>query len=261
MSDMIYKQIDKSKGFMYIPNSCKKKEKQTISSRLTTLRPAKRKAGKIWLPASYSIKSKFPPVYLQHYGNCTSNAVLGCDDYLYHGSGKWIPSTTFTYYLQKRNERPMIDDGSSVEEALKKVKKYGACNSKYWPNDAPWNERPSEEAFADGLKGKEIKKWYILKNLKQLKQALVSGYPVAAAVAWVFKEYDENYVMNYVTKEEADKCDYGHAIVFVGYNDSTELIEFRNSWGSEWANDGYAYMTYEIFRNVIWWNDTYAVMK
>jgi len=240
---------------------CKKKERRTLSSRMTNLRLTKRKAAAVMLPASYSIKSKFPPVYRQHYGSCTSNAVLGCDDMIYHGSGNWIPSTTFTYYLQKYKERPMIDDGSSVEEALKAVKKFGACSSKVWPNEKPWNLKPSAEAYANGLKGREIKKWYELKNLKQLKQALVSGYPVACAVAWCFKSIDANYVMNTPSRYEAENADTGHAIVIVGYNDSTQLIEFRNSWGSQWANNGYAYMTYETFKRVIWWDDTYAVIK
>ena len=75
---------------------CNKKEKQTFASRISTLRPAKRKACFKPLPSKFSIRDKFPPVYLQHYGHCTSNAVLGCDDMIYHGTGKWVPSTTFT---------------------------------------------------------------------------------------------------------------------------------------------------------------------
>lgn len=241
---------------------CKKKQRRTFQSKLTNLRPSKRKACLIQVPTSYSIKDKFPPVYFQHYGSCTSNAVLGCDDMIYHNNpDKWMPSTTFTYYQQKCDERPMVDDGSSVEIALKAVKKYGACSAAVWPNDEPWNLKPSAEAYTNGLKGREIKKWYELKNLKQLKQALVSGYPVAGAVAWCFKSYNSYYIMNTPTKEEAERCPVGHAIVFVGYDNETKLIEFRNSWGEQWANNGYAYMTYETFRRVIWWDDTYAIVR
>lgn len=155
----------------------------------------------------------------------------------------------------------MIDDGSTVEEALHKVKKYGACNAKLWPNDAPWNEKPSDAAYADGLKGKEVKAWYELKSLKQMKQAIASGYPVAGAVAWVFKSYDENFIMNTPLQKDVDKCHEGHAIVFVGYDDNKNLVEFRNSWSDQWANKGYAYMTYETLRMVAWWDDTYAVTR
>lgn len=239
---------------------CKRKEKRTISSRLTNLTPTKRKACMRPLPSSFSLKYKFPAVYYQHYGNCTSNAVLGCDDMIYHGNGIWVPSTTFTYYQQKCHEKPMEDDGSTIELALKKVKKFGACNSKYWPNDAPWDQRPTDEAYADGVKGKEIKSWYELRNLKELKQALVSGYPVACAVAWAFRDYNENYVMNDPTDREIDRAT-GHAIVVVGYDDEKKLVEIRNSWSDKWANGGYAYITYYTFRRVVWWDDTYAVVK
>ena len=239
---------------------CKKKPRRSMASKMTNVCAAKRKANLLKVPKKCSIKAGFPKVYYQHYGNCTANAVLGCDDYLFHGSGKWIPSTTFTYYNQKRKEKPMVDDGSCVEEALMMVKKYGACNSKIWPNDInPWNTKPSKEAYADGLKGKEVKKWYELKNMKQMKQALVAGYPIACAVAWCFKNYDENFVMNTPTKKEVDHAPSGHAIVIVGYDDDTKLVEFRNSWSELWGNKGYAYMTYETFKLVVWWNDTYAV--
>lgn len=239
----------------------KRKKHRTVSARLTNLRIVKRKASKIWLPPSCSIKEKFPPVYLQHYGDCTANAVLGCDDYLFHNNpSKWIPSTTFTYYNSKAYEKDLKhDDGSNVETALKMEKKYGACNSSVWSNTAPWNQKPSPEAYANGIKGKRIKKWYELKNMKQLKQALVAGHPVAAAVAWCFKNYDANYVMNSPTDREIDNAPSGHAIVIVGYDDEKKLIEFRNSWSDQWGNNGYGYFTYETFRRVIWWDDTYAI--
>lgn len=241
---------------------CKKKEKRTISSRLTNLRPTKRKASKIWLPSAYSIKDRMPHVYHQHYGNCTSNAVLGCDHFIYH-TDAWDPSTTFTYYNQKlrEHEKVMKDDGSSIEEALKVVKKYGACKSALWPNDAPFNKKPSKEAYADGLKGKEIKSWYEVKNLKQVKQALVAGHPVAAAFAWAFKFIDAAYVLNTPTKKEADNAPSGHAVVIVGYNDTEKLIEIRNSWSDQWGNNGYGYMTYEAFKLCFWKDDSYAVVK
>ena len=53
------------------------------------------------LPKKVSIKSKVPPCWLQTCGNCTSNAVLGADAYYYH-TDKWVPSTIFTYYNQRK---------------------------------------------------------------------------------------------------------------------------------------------------------------
>ena len=154
----------------------------------------------------------------------------------------------------------MEDDGSSIEMALKMIKRYGACNSTVWANDMPYDQKPSDEAYADGLKGKEIKRWYELKNLTQIKQALVSGYPVAAAMSWAFKGYSSNYILINPTKREIDRA-AGHAVVIVGYDDNRKLVEIRNSWSSEWANNGYAYISYSALKMCIWWDDTYAVTR
>lgn len=221
-------------------------------------------AKKIILPKKASLKDGFSPViYNQIYNNCTSNAALAVDDYYYHGTGKWVPSTTFTYYWQKvlNEEDPMEDDGSCVETALDAIRKYGACNSTVWPNDKPFDQRPNKKAIENGLKGHEVTKYYVIKNLTQVKKALSQGYPIVGAFTWVSGAMDENYVLYEPTKKEIDKCNDGHALAVVGYDDTTKLIEFRNSWGEDWGNGGYAYMTYSSFKKLIWWEDSYAVIK
>ena len=215
------------------------------------------------VPPQASIKEKFPPVYTQTCGCCTSCAVLACDAYYYHDNKKWIPSFTFTYYNQLilNDDRPLTDTGSNVEDALNVTRKKGVCNSKVWANTEPFDKKPSKEAYADGLKGKEITKYYRIKNLYQLKQAISSNLPVAGSFAWCFTDYDDNYVMNTPTPDEARDCHNGHAIVLVGYDDKTQLFEFRNSWGKSWGNKGYAFITYETINRVLWFNDTYAITK
>lgn len=244
------------------PLGLRLKTKQTIASRASTLRISKRKACMVRLPKKFSLKEKFPPAYLQKYGSCSSNAVLACDDMIYHGSGKWKPSGTFTYYNQRKLDGDIdIDEGSTVEEALIAVKKFGACSAKIWPDDKPFNLEPSHEAYVNGKHGHEVKKWYVLKNKKQVKQALVSGYPVAAAFIYAYKGYDENFVLIIPTKADVKKADSGHAMVIVGYDDEKKVFELRNSWGTGWGNEGYIYMPYEMFDMVIEYIDTYAVVR
>ena len=214
------------------------------------------------LPVKVSIKDKFPPVFHQIYGNCTSTAVLGADAYYYHTS-KWDPSTVYTYYNQRRIDHVKTekDIGSCIETALVAVRKYGACSAKVWPNDKPYTEKPSKEAYADGKHGHEVTSYYQIKTILQAKKALSLGYPVCIFMSWPFKYMDENYILNTPTKREAFDTDDAHAIVLVGYDDKKELFEFRNSWGKEWANDGYAYFTYKAVNNCAIWDDTYAVVK
>ena len=238
----------------------KRKQKNPTNWAFAAL-PMNRESA-VMLPEEVSIKQKFPPVYTQLHGDCTTNAVLACDAYYYHNPN-WDPSRSFTYHNQHiLDEEPFdIDDGSTVETAIDAVRKYGACNSKIWPNTKPITEKPTKEAYKNGLKGKEITKYYNTKTILQIKKALANGYPVAAAVAWAFEDYDNLYILNDVSKKEANKCDRGHAIVIVGYNDRLGIFEIRNSWGPEWANNGYAYITYDTMRNVLWYDDTYAIVR
>jgi len=37
-----------------------------------------------------------------------------------------------------------------------------------------------------------------------------------------------------------------HAIVLVGYDDNKKALELRNSWGADWGEDGYAWMSYDL---------------
>ena len=216
------------------------------------------------LPVRFSIKQKMPYVYRQVYGSCTANAVLACDHYYYH-TLKWHPSATFTYHLARvlcGCGKSKKDDGATVETALDAVRKYGACSAETWANEKPFYKKPSKAAYADGLKGHEVAKYYQVKSLGQIKKALFKGYPVAIAVAWCFKSIDGNtWIMTPPSDDDIKDCCSGHAMVIVGYDDEKKLFEVRNSWGSQWGNSGYCFIDYATMKKVIWFDDSYAVVR
>lgn len=219
------------------------------------------------LPEKVNLKPKFPPVYNQIYGNCTSNAALAIDAFYYHDpAGTWMPSTVFTYYNQRIMDKAgfLSDDGSTAETALKAIRKYGACNSKYWANDEPWNKKPSKAAYENGLKGHELTKFYATTTTLQIRKALAAGYPVICCMDWTFGfnfTLPDGYLLPDPTKKEIKDCDLGHSLAIVGYDDTRKVFELRNSWGPTWGNNGYAYISYSTAKKVIWWDDTYAVVK
>ena len=216
------------------------------------------------LPSYVDLTDDFPVAYLQTCGSCTSNAVLACDAYYYHRKKEWMPSTVFTYYNQRKMDHALKDpdDGSTIECALNAVRKFGACNAKVWPNSKPYNEKPSPEAYANGLKGHEVTKYYAVKTLLQIRKALALDYPVALAIAFSWRWFDnDNYILSGITKKEADACDLGHGIVVVGYDDTKRMFKIRNSWGASWGDNGYFYITYDCMKNITWWDDAYAVVK
>jgi hypothetical protein len=43
--------------------------------------------------------------------------------------------------------------------------------------------------------------------------------------------------------------DLGHVMVIVGYDDATQMFRVKNSWGSNWADGGYVWLSYDFVRN------------
>lgn len=253
----------------YMMNGCKISDLDSAGVEIiggSASKKKKKTAKKKKLPKKVSIKAKFPEVYEQNCGCCTTCAALGCDDYYYHGAGKpWRPSFKFTYFIQRskieKAKDLTKDDGSIVLFALRAIKKYGACSAKVWDNNNPIDKVPSKEAYANGLKGKEITTYYAINNFAELKEALSLKRPVACSMRWCKYTYNEEFILDSFTYEEFKANPGAHAIVVVGYDDDKKLIEIRNSWGSHWGNNGYIYIRYEDFKKNIYYTDSYAVAR
>lgn len=218
------------------------------------------------LPPKASIKKNFNSViYDQKHKDCTSCAALACDSYYYHPSpSKYRASALFTYYQQRVDcgQNPKKDTGNWVKNALDAVRKYGACNYKVWPDTKPIGKKPSKDAYKDGLKGHEITKYYRIKSFAEVKKAINAGYPVCASFKWAFTTINpDTWILTNPTYDDILYCGKGHAIVIVGYDDEKELIELRNSWGKDWANGGYCYMTYWAAQNCLNYAGSYAITK
>ena len=88
-------------------------------------------------------------------------------------------------------------------------------------------------------------------DIDTIKLALKEGNPVVAAVP-VFLESgwssgDDNYGTITLPGEDAQIRGY-HAILLVGYDAGIEQFLLRNSWGEEWADRGYATISFEYIQ-------------
>ena len=45
-----------------------------------------------------------------------------------------------------------------------------------------------------------------------------------------------------------DKLIGGHAVIICGYDDNTNELILRNSWGTYWGDNGYFYLPYEYLK-------------
>ena len=93
--------------------------------------------------------------------------------------------------------------------------------------------------------------WTIEERVTPVKKSISEGKPVIIAMNTplsfhrardVWKERDDpNIIQGY------------HAMCVVGYNDNMHggAFEIQNSWGTEWGNDGYIWITYNDFAKFV----------
>lgn len=123
----------------------------------------------------------------------------------------------------------------------------------YIPNNV--QHQPSAQALQIATNFKIDSYWQLGEKNEDIfletKAYLAQGIPVivSAKVDNYFKPkpfYPDPYVWNnwsgYVEQ-------MSHAILIVGYDDNTGRFKFINSWGTNWGNQGYGYISYNMYRN------------
>jgi C1A family cysteine protease len=217
------------------------------------------------LPIKVDLRGEhMPPIVNQGaLGSCTANAAAALIDYCIHKEHGvfFTPSRLYQYYNTRLIENTTGEDsGASIRDALKSIAKYGAIPEKTRPYDIDrFTEKPSTEEYLIGEKYQAIKYVLIDKpvltgqlRLKAIKQQVSMGLPLefGTPVFDQIQRVNKNYpIIMMPSPWESDIG--GHAMVIVGYDDSMKLgggqygaFIIRNSWGTEWGNEGYGYLPY-----------------
>jgi C1A family cysteine protease len=188
-----------------------------------------------------------------HLGSCTGQATVGAYELLLN---KEVPdkfvdlSRLFVYYNARLLEGETGEDiGAYVRDAIKGVRQYGACKESIWPYIIEdYATVPSAESYTDA-KQRNIKNYYRLLSLEDVLDALNNDWPVVFSCE-VYPGFDdmkkENDVIS-LPKESAYSLG-GHAMVFVGYDMTKQQMLVRNSFGTDWGNEGYCWMPFEYAR-------------
>ena len=209
------------------------------------------RGNKAELPEKASLKHIMPPVYKQgSIGDCTAHAVVSL--YVYHhvssGGKRFTPSPMFVYYNTRMLENTtQIDCGASIRSAIKATVKYGVCNYECWPSDeTKLRTRPYKRCYTQAQKKPTIEYFRVDQSLHNIRVCLFQNKPVACGIA-AYESYELPQVARtgFIDRPAfTERCLGGHAIVLTGYDDTTNLFEFRNSHGSEWGIDGYGTIPY-----------------
>lgn len=155
-------------------------------------------------------------------------------------------SRLFVYYHSRLFYNELESDmGSYLRDGLKSIKNYGVCNEEIWPYQyINFNKQPTPKCYLDATKRK-ITNYNILFTNDEICEVLASNRPVVLGTE-IF------YDFMYVTKENPrlpmpTEFTYSlnyHAVLIMGYDNSTNSFLIKNSYGPTWGDNGYAWIPY-----------------
>jgi hypothetical protein len=191
------------------------------------------------------------------------NIQMGITD-IYH---KWARAfdPNFVYsFLRKKNDR-WCEMGTNPEDALKVLQKYG-CKPYIW---APWLKCNDNNVVRDTFQllvaaQYRIENYYRLNNndiVNDAKLALIDSLPIIIGIGLKDSSMTastwKNGRWNLGT---TDSTTGGHGMCVIGYDDNKfgGSFEVLNSWGEDWGEKGFIWVTYTDFAKYV---DQAYVMK
>ncbi len=212
------------------------------------------------LPPSADLTGEYPPVYNQlQLGSCVDNATAG---ELQHVQRKQtlamvMPSRLFLYYNARDLEGTTAQDsGSSVRDGLKAIARWGFCRENTpapnWEyNIEKFRQKPPQECYDDAVQNIITDYASVTQTPDQIKGAIASGHGVIIGFT-VYSSMetpavDKSGIVPMPTM--FDRIQGGHAVILVGYSESSKLYKFRNSWGTGWGASGYGFLPFAYVHN------------
>jgi C1A family cysteine protease len=203
------------------------------------------------LPAWADLRAKCPPVYDQgQLGSCTANAIGAALEFdrMQQKLSVFVPSRLFIYYNERVIEGTVrSDSGAQIRDGIKSVASQGACPEPEWPYViSKFAVKPSARAYKDATFDRAISYQSIVQDLNQMKGCLASGYPFVFGFT-VYQSFETAVVArtgHAPMPGWAERPVGGHAVMAVGYDDSSGWFIVRNSWGTAWGIKGYFTLPY-----------------
>jgi C1A family cysteine protease len=209
------------------------------------------------LPERIDLTGDCPPVYDQgSLGSCTANAVAAVVEFdLKRQKLRDLPpSRLFEYYNTRALEGTVdVDAGAMLRNAIKVVVRTGECQEKTWPYEIPkFAVRPDDRCYEEAARHRAVSYRRLSNDLGVMKGCLAEGFPFVFGVA-VYDSFLTEAVettgnvplpLSGERGPGPDGGPAGHAMVAVGYDDTTGRFRIRNSWGTSWGDRGYGTIPY-----------------
>jgi C1A family cysteine protease len=207
------------------------------------------------LPPAVDLRPLCPAVYDQgELGSCTANAIAGAIEFdLLKQNQDFRPSRLFIYYNERVIEGTIdSDSGAQLRDGIKTVAQYGDCHEELWPYDiVKFAVKPLPVCYDEAIKYQALSYESLDQDMESMETCLASGYPFVFgfSVYDSFESPDMAKTGVLGMPGEDETLLGGHAVMAVGYDQSTETFLVRNSWGPNWGQAGYFTIPYEYLND------------
>jgi C1A family cysteine protease len=142
-----------------------------------------------------------------------------------------------------------------IRDGMKVVSRYGAPPESSWPyEESRFKERPPDPSMRLGQDTQVLRYLRCSRDLDEIKRCLYAGFPVVMGFT-VYGSFESREVASSGLMPMPDRSEYvlgGHCVVWTGWDDDKRMpntgelgaLEVRNSWGTDWGDQGHFWMPY-----------------
>ncbi len=210
------------------------------------------------LPSKADLSAMFPvPGNQGRESSCVGWAVAyALKSYQEAVERKWRPDSpqrqfSPAYIYNQIRKSPDCQGGTSFVEALNLIRKEGVAPLSDFPYiDGQCAAQP-DAAIRQRARVFAISDWrrVNVQDETEVKNHLAAGFPVLAGI--VTDRPFFNFRGGGVYKNFSGQGSGGHAVVVVGYDDGRQAFRLINSWGRQWGDGGFGWISYAVFREIV----------
>lgn len=184
-------------------------------------------------------------------GSCVGAALVAAYELMLkkNYTDKFVDLSKLYAYYHAR----LLEDAESEDEGVENLRnglrglhKFGICTETLWPYDEGMvSVQPNIDCYVEAWPRK-IAIYQTLNSVGEILEILSLGIPVLTGLT-LFDNFQDLDKKNAIVTAPKYAISYygGHAMCLVGYNLGSKWFIAKNSWGTDWGDNGYCYIPFD----------------